>query len=503
MMAVALTLVGGGAVRAQPSKNLDAYAIFAVNGLRARSLRVMSGDIGVNAGPLDLRSGLAAPTSVVVADQLQVGTAANCAALYTSLAGETIGACGPAQATSFPLVADVGRGCGIDTSRPPCAAADSMTVPRGATMAIDAGVHGDLDILGAGGHHGRAVLTGGDYVFCSLHLGRSAVLEVDGPARVAVAGDVVIGPGAQVGVGTGMTPGDLTLQVDGAEVAVSRGARLAGRLCAPTTMLRVVGNARLSGSMVAGNIEGARITAEGLGGPPGSTTTTSSTSTTSTTAVHPTTSTSVIATTTTTTTTATTSTTTTSHAPTSTSSTTTASTSSTTTTRPATSTTSTSTSSTSTTTTTTLPPVVCPASGLIGATVTLVPASDGSTRASFSGIKVTLAYPGTVSLPGSGILPVNDPSDPTTRELLLDPELYNGLILFNDTDTTLVTSVVVTSASVSVTGPLPFELARFSCTAGNALAPGGFAATVSDESDALGNVIPIAQRPAAHVTLSP
>jgi hypothetical protein len=158
--------------------------------------------------------------------------------------------------------------------------------------------------------------------------------------------------------------------------------------------------------------------------------------------------------------------------------------------------------STTTTTSTTLPPFPCPQAALVQATVTLVPAADGSTRSSFAGIKVSLGYPANVSLPGSGVLPVGDPGDPATRELLLDPALYQGVIVFNDTDTALVTTIALTSAE-ALSGPLAFEGVRFDCSPGDQVAPGAFGCSVTDESDQLGVVIPPEQRPACEMVVGP
>ena len=117
---------------------------------------------------------------------------------------------------------------------------------------------------------------------------------------------------------------------------------------------------------------------------------------------------------------------------------------------------------------------------------------------------MTLAYPAGVSLPGSGVLPVNDPTDPATRELLLDVALYNGLIIFFDTDMMLVTTVAAPPGHpVTLNGPYGFEEARFDCSPGTAVAADGFACAVVDEADPLGGVIPPEERPSCQVTVSP
>ncbi len=111
-----------------------------------------------------------------------------------------------------------------------------------------------------------------------------------------------------------------------------------------------------------------------------------------------------------------------------------------------------------------------------------------------------LAYPANVSLPGTGSLPVNDPSDPTTREALLDFNLYSGFVIFVDTDTALRTSVA--GAPFGLVGPYGFERARFDCTMGAVLDRGAFTCAVTDESDSLGGTIGPAARPACAVTLA-
>src|SRR5262249_17939291 len=143
------------------------------------------------------------------------------------------------------------------------------------------------------------------------------------------------------------------------------------------------------------------------------------------------------------------------------------------------STTSTTTSTSSTTTTN--PAVTCPANMLIDATATLVPASNGSTETPAGGIKVHLSYPASVVLPGSGDLPVNDPTDPTTREALIDFNLYNGFVDFFDSDTALDTSIAGVQIPLGAT--YPFVRARFDCAAGTQVLPSAFACAVTEESD--------------------
>jgi len=146
--------------------------------------------------------------------------------------------------------------------------------------------------------------------------------------------------------------------------------------------------------------------------------------------------------------------------------------------------------------------VVCPQAAIVKATATLVPATDGSTASPFAGIKVNLAYPAGVSLPGKGALPIGDPADPATREVLLDAALYAGLVVFADTDAALVTTLALTTPE-PLSGPLAFEQARFDCVPSVAVDLAGFSCAVVDEADQLGAVIPPSQRPACQVVVSP
>ena len=98
-------------------------------------------------------------------------------------------------------------------------------------------------------------------------------------------------------------------------------------------------------------------------------------------------------------------------------------------------------------------------------------------------------------------MPVNDPSDPTTREALLHLELYNGVTFFFDTDTVLKTSVA--GVPISLISPYSLVRARFDCAAGATLVRAQFTCAVTDEADSLGGHVSPSQRPACVVTLAP
>jgi hypothetical protein len=132
--------------------------------------------------------------------------------------------------------------------------------------------------------------------------------------------------------------------------------------------------------------------------------------------------------------------------------------------------------------------------------VTFVPKPDGSTASEAAGFKLELAYPSGLVMPGSGQLPA-DPTDPATRVLLLDTDLYNGLVSVSDSDTAL-TTIVATSAPFSQSTELPLEQATFDCTAGDVFTAAQLTCTVDEESNKLGGAIDPSQFPGCTVSLS-
>src|SRR5262249_3981736 len=64
-------------------------------------------------------------------------------------------------------------------------------------------------------------------------------------------------------------------------------------------------------------------------------------------------------------------------------------------------------------------PVTCSDSGTIDLTVTFVSGPGTDHSKSVYGLDVSVGYPPSTSFPGDGLLPVGDPSDPSTRLKLL------------------------------------------------------------------------------------
>jgi hypothetical protein len=143
---------------------------------------------------------------------------------------------------------------------------------------------------------------------------------------------------------------------------------------------------------------------------------------------------------------------------------------------------------------------------------TLVPNINTFSSNLVQGIEVDVAYPSAVSMPGTGFLPVNDPTDPTTLIVLLSDtppgvNLYDGLTTFFDADTAAPTTLrtlltLNQTANLIFSQAVPFERARFTCTPGAALAANSFVCTVADEADLQGHEIPLNQRPDCSLILA-
>ena len=513
-----VTCLVGTAVASGPSHDLSTYVLFGDHGIRARGFRIDRGDVGVNQGSLRAHDAIEAPDSTLAADVVSVGDRSRCAQLFfTAAVDHAAPSCGPGTPYAGPLIADLPTACGVPDEFPDCGG-PAVDVAAGDERTLSPGLYGDVDVGGAASRHGRLVLMGGRYVFCSLRTRRGSVLEADSAAQVFVAGDVEIGPKSRLG-----PAGDLDIFTRGSRFSISRAADVGARVCALDATLHVTDGATLDGRFVAGQVVAGRVKLTGLETQPSTTTTTSS-STSSTTSSTPSTSTTSSTTTSattassTTTTTSTSSTSTTSTAP---STTTTSSsvpptttTSSSTTTSSVAPTTSTSTTTPTTTpTTTTMPSLsACPAGGQVDVITTLVPDIDTFNSGQVGGIEVDVGYPASVSMPGTQFLPVNDPADPATLIVLLSAtpgqiNLYDGLQTFFDADSAapLTLRTVLTlnlTSNLIFNQTVPFERTRFTCTPGDALSVAAFTCTIPQEVNAIGGTVPPGARPPCVLTLA-
>jgi hypothetical protein len=156
--------------------------------------------------------------------------------------------------------------------------------------------------------------------------------------------------------------------------------------------------------------------------------------------------------------------------------------------------------------------LACPAGGQVDVITTLVPNINTFSSNLVQGLEVDVAYPSAVSMPGTGFLPVNDPTDPATLIVLLSDtppgvNLYDGLTTFFDADTAAPTTLrtlltLNQTANLIFSQAVPFQRARFTCTPGAALAASSFVCTVPSEADLQGRTIPPEQRPDCTLTLA-
>jgi YVTN family beta-propeller protein/cysteine-rich repeat protein len=336
-------LVTAPRVAGAQSTDLGSYVLFATDEMRARGLAVERGDVGVNNGPLFVRTGviLDAPTSEVSADQASIPSDAICRRLVARLPGNPAPAC-PAEGIFTPPFADgdaVGAACGFPAPFPDCDPARTLEILPGETRVIDPGSYGQVVVRSSGSARGRLVFRPGTYQLCGLRTARGAELDFEGPTTLQVAGTVRFGTQSLVNF-NGIDSHLVNLIASGSIVRLARDAKSVLRLCAPFSTLRMGRGVFAAGRYVARSIVAAGLQAV----LPTTTTTSTSSSTTTTTSTSST-------TTTSTSTSSTTSTSTSSSTTTSSTSSSSSSSSSTTS-----STTSTSTSTSSSSTTSTVPP---------------------------------------------------------------------------------------------------------------------------------------------------
>src|SRR5581483_3124259 len=187
--ALAATLAALPARAADVNRDLDSYALLAGTSLRAKRLRVVSGDVGVSAGSLRVSGSFDAAQSQVVASEAHLGRAA-CARLFANRARGGGTGCGHAVGFSAPILPDFRAACGAPPSFPRCDRTAKQVFsarrrPGALASPLAPGVYGDLVV--APGE--KAVLAGGGaYVFCNLTVGRGARLAVESAADVFVNG---------------------------------------------------------------------------------------------------------------------------------------------------------------------------------------------------------------------------------------------------------------------------------------------------------------------------
>lgn len=243
---------------AQPSTDLDSYALFAAERLTMKGIALVAGNVGVNDGPLFVHDHLIAPLSDVAADRVNVPTSATCAQQFANTSEKTSPGCAVVGGTPVPIVADVAAACGFPLQFPACDPQQAVIVPPSANMTLPPGTYGDLVVA-----RGAVVsLGGGGYQFCSVQVSRAARLEFFAPAEVDVAGRIAVGASAFAGPaqGSGLMPGDVQVFSAGTLVRFSRDSQVQGRLCAPDASLRLTQGGSHAGTFIAARIGGERVT---------------------------------------------------------------------------------------------------------------------------------------------------------------------------------------------------------------------------------------------------
>jgi hypothetical protein len=135
-----------GAGRASDPTDVAAYVLLAEQELRAKGLRVDSGNLGVSApgGFFLATRTLDAPDSLVAADVVRLRNQATCGEVLTNDLGGAAGACGPLGPLTVPTVADLAAACGFPTDPPPCDPDHPISLPRARNrvLHLEPGVYG-------------------------------------------------------------------------------------------------------------------------------------------------------------------------------------------------------------------------------------------------------------------------------------------------------------------------------------------------------------------------
>jgi cysteine-rich repeat protein len=154
--------------------------------------------------------------------------------------------------------------------------------------------------------------------------------------------------------------------------------------------------------------------------------------------------------------------------------------------------------------------VSCPVGGTIDVTVTFVSGPDTFSSGNVAGIDMSVGYPPSVGFPGSQFLPLEDPSDPASRLILLGGpyNLYDGTVVtFFDYDTSIRTvisggQVAGNSGFLIFNFPeIPFERIRFDCVSDAPLTRAAFPCTISKMVNQIGGDVPPSAQPECKVTL--
>ena len=258
-------------LRAQPSTDIESYALFAVDGIRAHGLVVTDGNVGVNSATGELFSAfpILAPESQLSANTVRIPLS-DCKNLFGN--DVVLHSCGQRAAFQSPFngAGGVEQACDYPVPFPDCDSTGTLggdvTVGPQEVRRLEPNQYRTVTIS-RGVQPGRVILTGGDYFFCNLRMGRNADLLFDSAAQVFVSGELELGGMSFTGTG-GNDVGAKKIRIihrgrtlgQESTITIPPRAHVFGQLCAPRSMLRVRYAAQLFGNFIARVIKTDRIT---------------------------------------------------------------------------------------------------------------------------------------------------------------------------------------------------------------------------------------------------
>jgi hypothetical protein len=272
-----------------PPDTLTDYVFLALKRLDVLGpVRLDSGSVGVNetGKGQDHRITVDQPllldpvTGVIAADRTDLNQPSTCATVFAnSGTGDCVGAGGVQPLEVTQLVADPLAACGYPDNFPACGKED-MTIGEDETLTLPEGTYGDVTVSS-----GTLILSGGEYVFCSLTVEDSTV-RAEKPSMVQVERQIDIRgasilnpdlPTSDFRVLSETTHVDIIIMgsqtlLRGSVCSVFRGGQatmpqVRALLCAPKAKLDVK-NARVEGTFLAMDIDIAMVTGGNVGAPP-------------------------------------------------------------------------------------------------------------------------------------------------------------------------------------------------------------------------------------------
>jgi hypothetical protein len=275
---------------ATPSADFSTYVLFAAEELTTKGLTVLDGNLGVNAGMLQIRRQLDAPRSEVVSRLIDFEPPAGTCHVKELFANrvDADSPCGPGTPFPPPIFSfDLTSICLSPGSPIVCTpGAESVFVAPGERLTLPPGTYGEVVVRGSSAETGTLVFAGGEYTLCNLRSTRQSHLEFSAPTTVRVASQVKIGDRSYTGPtpGTALKAGEIRFLVAGDLLSFRQRAEVHAVLCAPSGRVHLGSRVTLEGQVAGRQVRSDRDVVLGLSGslsnPPGSTTTTTVTTTT-------------------------------------------------------------------------------------------------------------------------------------------------------------------------------------------------------------------------------